>query len=462
MEQKKRRNQQPTGFDVGLLPPQAVEFEEAVLGAILQERDAITKAEKICADDFYRTENKTLFNALLSLKSENKPIDLLTVTQRLKKTGELDSVGGALYLTKLMAKVGSSANIEYHVEIIKQKSIARKLINFSYELQRMSYDESNDIADVTEFAEKLFTEVSTNTNSSEYANMVDSIHETLGYYAEIQRNRESGINNFIPTGLYNLNRVLNGGWCSPDLIVLGGRPGMGKTEFAVHFAKNAAIDGEVLFISIEMTKKQLITRMLLENEMIDFYRLKTGQLTHQEWEIINNKSGELSRLNLNIADDHNVRYLSEIKTLARKLHRKGQLKLLIIDYLQLIKTNMKFHTRDLEIGYITGELKNLAKELNVPVILLAQLNRPLKGTKVQAPKLEDLRESGNIEQDADIVIFIHRTVYYDANAVDEENNSLKNKGGLIIAKHREGVKDEIVMFQHDDRFKKIWDDRDAF
>jgi len=207
-----------------------------------------------------------------------------------------------------------------------------------------------------------------------------------------------------------------------------------------------------------MTKIQLIIRMITENEGIDFYRLKTGQLNNEEWSLIEEMVTKISRLKLHIADDHKVRYLSNIKSMSRRLARRGNLGMIFIDYLGLIRTNMKFGTRDLEIGYITGELKNLAKELNVPIMLLAQLNRPLKGAKVSSPKLEDLRESGNIEQDADIVIFPHRPSYYDSEAMDENGITWKNRGGLIIAKHREGEINTKVLFKHDNSFKKIFDD----
>lgn len=235
---------------------------------------------------------------------------------------------------------------------------------------------------------------------------------------------------------------------------------MGKTQFALHFAKAASeAEKHCLFVSIEMTAEQLIMRMLTEDERLNLYDMKTGQLGREEWICIDENIREIENNKLFIADSYHIRYLNSIKSLARKLHRTDQLDLLIIDYLQLIKTNQTFGTRDLEIGYITGELKSLAKELNTPVILLAQLSRPPKGTKVQIPVLSDLRESGNIEQDADKVIFPHRPSYYDTEAVESNGRRWKNRGVLIIGKDREGAKDEKVYFQTDDRFKKIWDDK---
>jgi replicative DNA helicase len=234
---------------------------------------------------------------------------------------------------------------------------------------------------------------------------------------------------------------------------------MGKTQLAVSFAKAAGANGnETLFLSLEMTKKQLIMRMINEQDGISFYNMKNGHLTNEEWQLIDHKITELEKLKINIADSVNVRYLHSIKSLVRKLHRQGKLSLVIIDYLQYIRTNTKFGTRDLEIGFITSELKALAKELNVPIILLAQLNRPPKGNHIVKPELSDLRESGNIEQDADVVIFPHRPSYYEESAVDEAGKSWTNRGILYMGKNREGEKNEKILFQHDDRFKKIWDD----
>ena len=234
---------------------------------------------------------------------------------------------------------------------------------------------------------------------------------------------------------------------------------MGKTQFALHFAKSASeAEKHCLFISIEMTVEQLIMRMLTEDERLNLYDMKTGQLGRDEWICIDENIRGIENNTLFIADNYHIRYLNNIKSLARKLHRTDQLDLLIIDYLQLIQTGMKFGTRDLEIGYITGELKSLAKELNTPVILLAQLSRPQKGTTIQIPVLSDLRESGNIEQDADKVIFPHRPSYYEPEATESNGRSWKNRGVLIIGKDREGAKDKKVYFQTDDRFKKIWDE----
>lgn len=445
-----------TQFDK--IPPQALDIEKAVLGALLLEKDAIEKISLV-PSDFYMIKHERIFFAIKRLHDKHKPIDSLTVVEELTAMEYLDEVGGAYEITLLVVGVSSTCNLEYHASIIKQKSIARKLISMSNEIQNMSYSPATDVGDIFEFIEKVYTDIAIGTSDSDASTIEDSLECTINYIQKLQNDANSGINTSIPTGLKELDKQLNGGFKAPDLIILGGRPSMGKTQFAVHFSKYASMsDNETLFISIEMTKIQLIIRMITEHEGIDFYRLKTGQLNNEEWQLIDDMVTKIAKYKLHIADDSQIRNLSNIKSLARKMSRKGNLKLLIIDYLQLIRTNLKFGTRDLEVGYITSELKNLCKELNIPCILLAQLNRPIKGAKVSSPKLEDLRESGNIEQDADIVIFPHRPTYYDKEAVDEEGNSWNNRGGLIIAKHREGEIGIRVLFKHDKAFKKIFDD----
>jgi len=446
--------------EYGKLPPQAIELEEIILGALISEKDAIEKIE-LEEDDFYSVKNQTIYSAILRLKENRSPIDMFTVVEELKRMNEIDNIGGSYAIALLCSKVVSAANLQYHANIIKQKSIARKLIAMSSEIQTMAYSEETDVADVLEFIEQNFTDISTGSTRTDASDISDSLNETLEYMQKLQFEAENGRPSAIPTGLVELDKQLNGGWKSPDLIVLGGRPSMGKTQFAVHFAKYATQNNyKTLFISIEMTKIQLIIRMLTENEAIDFYRIKTGQLSEQEWLEVDKMIKQISQMDLFIADDYKIRYLNNIKSLARKMARKNQLKLLIIDYLGLIRTNSKFGTRDLEIGYITGELKNLCKELNIPIILLAQLNRAEKGAKVRKPQLQDLRESGNIEQDADIVIFPHRPYYYDSDAIDSDGESWENRGEIIIGKHREGEINAIVRFRHDKVFKKIFDDVD--
>ena len=422
------------------------------------EKDAIEKIE-LDPIDFYKVAHQTIYTAIIRLRDNHNPIDMFTVVDELKRMNEIDNVGGAYTITMLSMKVGSASNIVYHSNIIKQKSIARKLIALSSDVQQMAFNENTDVADVLEFMEQNFTDISTGSTHTDASDISMSLSDTIAYMQKLQFEAENGRPAAIPTGLSELDKQLNGGWKAPDLIVLGGRPSMGKTQFAVHFAKNATEAGyPTLFISIEMTKIQLIIRMITENEAIDFYRIKTGQLSREEWIEVDKMVTKISKLDLFIADDFKIKYLNNIKSLARKFKRQGNLSLLIIDYLGLIETNSRFGTRDLEIGYITRELKSLCKELNVPTILLSQLKRAEPNSKVRRPILSDLRESGNIEQDADIVIYPHRPHYYDSEAMDNEGQSWENRGELVIAKHREGLINAVVKFKHDKAFKKIMDD----
>ncbi|MCL1933965.1 MAG: replicative DNA helicase [Candidatus Azobacteroides sp.] len=458
---KNNQTSQSLTFEQGRLLPQARELEEAVLSALMLEKDAYSMISDILTPEcFYDKSHELIFTAIRNLETDKKPIDALTVVERLRKDGNLEAAGGVIHISQLTQKVVSCAHLEYHARIVAQKYIARRLITLGADIQSMAFDETSDISDVLEFAESSFTEISTKSVSSDAVGMNKAIIETLDYAARIQKERDYGYLPYVRTGLKELNRKLHGGWRAPDLIIIAGRPGMGKTQFALLHASAAGYDGkDCLFISIEMTKIQLIIRYLLEDERINADHILSGQLTIEEWNVIDTKAGQLVKMKLYIADDYNVRNLNTIKSLARKKHREGKLKLMIIDYLQLIRTGMKFGTRDQEIGYITGELKNLAKELNIPVITLAQLNRPERGTVIKLPQLQDLRESGNIEQDADIVIFIHRPSYYDSEA-NENGISWRNRGILIIAKHRMGEKDAKILFSHDRAYKKILDDSD--
>jgi len=263
----------------------------------------------------------------------------------------------------------------------------------------------------------------------------------------------------ISTGISKLDDIFSGGFKAPDLIILGARPSAGKTQLSIHFAKSAAkCDKSVLFVSIEMTAVQLVNRMLLEDDRIYQRNLERGQMTDEEWQALDEQAGKIWNLKIQIADDSQIKYLANIKSEARKMKRLGKLDMIIIDYLQLIRTNLTFGTRDIEIGYITGELKSLAKELSVPIVLLAQLSRPVKGTVPKEPKMDDLRESGNIEQDADKIILIHRPSYYDIEAKDDSGLPWTGRGKLIVDKNREGERNVFVIFNHDKNFKKVWGD----
>jgi replicative DNA helicase len=461
----KQKNQSPTSdnrkiiIDYGRLQPQATELEQAVLGALMLDKDAYQVIDGILAPEmFYSPANEAVFRAIRSLSEKRQPVDMLTVLEALKTAGELETAGGPAYIASLTVGVAGSSNIEFHALIIAQKYLARKVILLTGEIQNRAYDETEDVADVIESLEAGLTEISVSRSYSEAIPMSEAVHNALEKAAKIQNDAQSGKSTAIPTGIGQLTRAFHGGWKAPDLIILAGRPSMGKTQVAVHFAKSAAMAGkDVLFFSLEMETTQLVNRILLEDDRINPYNLSTGQMSAEEWEAIDRRATEIWNLKIRIADSPEARYLDTICSESRRLKRKGTLDMIIIDYLgYVLVRNQKFERRQLEIARITGTLKSLAKELGIPVMLLSQLNRPVKGSEGKEPQLSDLRESGDIEQDADKCLFIHRPSYYD-----DENTEWKDKGKLIIAKYREGARDRFVKFYHDTNFKKIWGDGDT-
>ena len=782
-----QKKQSEQGLNLlGKVIPQAIDVEEAVLGALMTETKSFHRIEgKLSKEDFYLPKHQLIFEAMNNLSLRNEPIDILTIAEEIKKMGEIDTVS-PVEIVNLSSRVASSVHLEYHCSILNEKSLKRKLISVTSDIQNQSFDESIGASETLENLEKSFTDLNNKSSGYESIGINEAIQLAINKANQAQVDHQSGKITAIPTHLNALDRAFEGGWRSPDLIILGGRPSMGKAlrsdeviltpkgwvknidlkigdevvsidgkqsfvkgiypkgklktyevefsdgrvveccenhlwevnssrfrdktkvietkelirllslerykrrisiplfcgefgdekDFIIHpyilgvllgdgscgsslrwckpdkfiankisgiLDENHSVnelkynfysivgngnsnnllteydklglknkrsfekfipetylnssreqrlhllnglldtDGDVdkngaicfnstskqlandvqslcwslgykcsirkrksylygvrhkdsyrlvigshnpqelfslprkkeraiyrdikpltivsikekgvedcqcisvshprrlyitrdyivthntqhslsiamsaanagldcLFVSIEMTSVQLVNRLLLESDNISSYNLRTGQLRADEWQALDDRIGALTNKALHIADNHNIRYLSNIKTEARRLHRKGKLKLLIIDYLQLIKTNMRFERRQLEVAHITGELKALAKELEIPIIALSQLSRPAKGMAVKEPDLEDLREAGDIEQDADIVVFIHKPDYYNPSL-----SEWKNKGMLLIRKSREGVRNEGVMFEHDDRYKKIFD-----
>lgn len=447
---------------IGRLLPQSKEAESVLLGALLVESKAYQEIESIIKpSDFYDEKHAVVFNAISRLRSSRNPSDMITVMEELRKTGELDLIGGPMYLAQLTENVASAAHIVYHAQIIKDKARRRELIDLGNKILNQSFDETIPTGELLETIDRDTTSAITDSTSTQSVDMNTALELTMKRAVKAQEDRQNNINYLIPTGLTELDDSFCGGWSAPDLIVLGARPSMGKTQMALSFAKAAGRSGnDCLFVSIEMTLIQLVRRYILEDDRISLTNMKKGQMSAFEWEAFDQAINNFRDMNLFIADDYSIRYLSNIKSEARRLHRQGKLKIMIVDYLGLIRTNQSFGTRDLEIGYITSELKSLAKELNIPIVLLAQLNRKEKSSKVKEPQLEDLRESGNIEQDADKVLFIHKPDYYDKNAVEEIDGReipWRNRGLLIIAKDREGERNKPVIYHHDNRYKKIFD-----
>jgi len=453
------KNNPPLSINTHLVPPQAPELKAAVLGALLIETTAFQEVEDLLQpEDFYNPAHQTLYRAMLRLRNRRSPIDLLTVMEELSSQNELEGTGGPLFLTELTTHIASSAHIWYHAEIVKVKADLRRLIRIAAELYHRAHNAAEDPRELMEDFEKLLTEVFTGASGSLSSLLPDVLRQTIVQATQAAELHQAGKQVGIPTGLHKLDKALGGGWHAPDLIILGARPSMGKTQLALFFAKSAAQAGNhVLFVSGEMAATQLGGRYLLEDERIDPAHLRSGQMTPEEWNAMEETAGQLWDLPIHIAAGHEIRHLHHIRSEARRLKRKGQLQMMIMDHLGLTRTGQKFQNRYQEIGYITGELKNLAKELDIPILLLSQLSRPPKGTGIRMPQLEDLRESGDIEQDADVVLIIHKPDYYDADAVDSKGEPWKGRGKLFMAKNREGVRNSELIFYHDSRYKRIGD-----
>ncbi len=433
-------------FEKGKLPPQAIELEQAVLGAMLIDKKGVDDAIDILSPDaFYKTEHQHIYKAIFTLFKDSQPIDLLTVSDRLIKDGALQDAGGEVYLISLTQKVASSAHVEFHARIVLQKYIQRKLISISNEIIEEAYDETTDVFNLLDSAEtKLFeiTQGSLNKNSEIAESLVNQALKKIQDIANTE-----GMSG-LPSGFTKLDN-LTSGWQPSDLVILAARPGMGKTAFVMSMAKNMAIDFEVpvAIFSLEMSSVQLITRMISSETGLSSSKLKKGNLEPHEWEQLNVKVKKLASAPIFI-DDTPALSIFDLRAKARRLVSQHGVKIVIIDYLQLMTAGSSSKgggNREQEISTISRNLKALAKELNIPVIALSQLSRAVEtrgGSK--RPLLSDLRESGAIEQDADIVSFIYRPEYYGTlEWDDEEHTPCEGQAELIIAKHRNGGLENI-------------------
>lgn len=430
----------------GKIPPQAVDLEEVVIGAMMIDKKGIDDVIDILhADAFYDARHQEIYAAIFELFQNSQPIDLLTVSNLLKKKGKLDMVGGDFYLIKLTQKVASSAHIEFHSRIILQKYIQRKLISISSEIIESAYDETTDVFDLLDDAEgKLFEVTQGNLKkSSEDANSL--VKQALKKIQEI--GNKEGMSG-LATGFTKLD-ALTSGWQPSDLIIIAARPGMGKTAFVISMAKNMAINFShpVAVFSLEMSSVQLITRMISSETGLPSEKLRKGNLEAHEWEQLNVKVKQLSDAPIFIDDTPSLS-IFDLRAKARRLVSQHGVKIIVIDYLQLMTAGASAKgggNREQEISTISRNLKALAKELDIPVIALSQLSRAVEtrgGSK--RPLLSDLRESGAIEQDADIVSFIYRPEYYGMTEWDDdEHTPCEGQGEFIVAKHRNGGLDNI-------------------
>ncbi len=440
----------------GRIPPQAIELEEAVLGALMLEQNALTSVIDILKPEvFYKEAHQVIYAAIHRLFAKSEPVDILTVTNELKSSGELELIGGAYYITQLTNRVASTANIEYHARIITQKYIQRELIRISSEIIKDAFEDTTDVFNLLDKAEKNLFAVSENNFRRDYDNMQTLVREAI---QDIQKARDhEGNLRGTPSGFTDLDRV-TAGWQKSDLIILASRPGMGKTALVLSMARNIAVDFNipVAFFSLEMSSIQLVTRLISSETQLSASKLKKGNLENYEWEQLNAKIGKLIDAPLFI-DDTPALSIFELRAKCRRLKAQHNIQLVIVDYIQLMSTGGDNQgNREQEISAISRSLKSLSKELNVPIITLSQLNRSVETrTGSKRPILSDLRESGAIEQDADLVLFIYRPEYYKIDQ-DEDGNSTKGLAELIIAKHRNGALAEIKL-QFIDKFARFTD-----
>lgn len=444
---RKPRTEAPLKDEMGRMQPQALDFESAVVGALMIESDAYSMvSELLKPESFYDHRHQLIYQAVASLTLQQKPVDILTVAEELRVTGNLEEAGGLFYITELSRKVASSAHIEFHAKIIAQKYLARQLITYTSMIQTAAFDETQDVDDLMQEAEGKLFEISHNNLKKDYTQINPVIGEAYEMLkkAAAQSDGMSG----LASGFTGLD-AMTAGWQNSDLVIIAARPAMGKTAFVLSMAKNMAIDMRtpVAVFSLEMSNVQLVNRLISNVCEIDSKKIKSGQLESHEWAQLDSKVTRMYDAPL-FVDDTPSLSVYELRTKARRLVREHGVKIIIIDYLQLMNASgMSFGSRQEEVSTISRSLKGLAKELNIPIIALSQLNRGVEnreGAEGKRPQLSDLRESGAIEQDADMVCFIHRPEYYKIYT-DEKGNDLRGMAEIIIAKHRNGAVGDVLL-----------------
>jgi replicative DNA helicase len=415
------------------VPPQSLEAEESILSAILVDNDTLPEILEILSpQDFYRSSHQKLFTAITELFSKDEPVDLVTLTNILRKRGWLEGIGGAAYLANLVDTVPLAVNAQYYAKIIHEKACLRRLIEKTNVIAKRCFEDRGDVEGVIDFAESSIFEISEKKIRPAFYPIGKIIEVNIDALEERQGNK--ALVTGVPTGFTKFDE-LTAGLQKSDLVILAGRPGMGKTALALNIAKNSAVDTNipVAIFSLEMSKEQLSFRMLSSEARIDSSRLRRGFITQDDWIKITDAAGSLSQAPIFIDDSPNITVL-EIRAKSRRLKMENNIGLIIIDYLQLMKGRASAERRDLEISEISRSLKALAKELDIPVLALSQLNRKLEERSDKRPQLADLRESGALEQDADVVAFIYRDELYNK----DENNPNKGKAEIILAKQRNG------------------------
>lgn len=442
-----RNDQLSLDFQYAHVQPQAPEVEKAVLGALMIDRDAYYEvSELLRPESFYESHHQIIYEAIRQLSMNEKPIDVLTVTEQLSRNGNIQEIGGPAYIAELSSRVATSANIEYHANIVAEKYLSRQLITYSGTIGKKAFDETCDPKDVIAEAESILFEIAQTDMKKDYVHVSPLIKEASRIMMTASKNK--GDVTGISTGFKELDR-LTSGWQNSDLVIIAGRPAMGKTAFALSMAKNIAADLKMpmAFFSLEMNGVQLVNRLISNTCQIEGMKILNGSLNDEEWERFDQRIPHLMDAPLYIDDTPGLSVF-ELRTKAMRLVREKNVKLIMVDYLQLMNANgMRFNNRQEEVSTISRSLKILAKELDISVIALSQLNRGLEartGADGKRPMLSDLRESGAIEQDADMVVFVHRPEYFGL-LQGPNGEDYVGKEEIIIAKHRKGATGAVLL-----------------
>ncbi len=449
--QRRSKPEHISKFDHGgRIPPRDNDLEEAVLGALMLEKDAYTAVcDLLKPESFYEPANQKIYAAIQALGAAQQSIDMLTVTEKLRLQGDLEAAGGPLRISELTSRVASGAHVEFHARIVAQKYLARELIKFASQIEAQAFDESYDVDDLLQEAEGKLFEIS-QRNVKKDVTQIDPVINAAIEQIQTSANRASGLSG-LESGFHELDK-LTSGWQRSDLIIIAARPAMGKTAFVLSMAKNMAVTYNipVAIFSLEMSNLQLVNRLIQNTCEIEGEKIKSGKLSQMEWDQLMSRVKNLYSAPLFIDDTASLS-IFELRTKARRLVREHNVSFIIIDYLQLMNASgMKFGSREQEVSMISRSLKQLAKELNIPIVALSQLNRSVESRGADSkdgkrPQLSDLRESGAIEQDADIVCFIHRPEYYLRSGQDAAGNDIRGLAEFIVAKHRSGRVDDVKM-----------------
>lgn len=427
--------------------PQAVEIERVVLGALMVDSDAFSVvSELLKPETFYEPRHQKIYEAIRNMNMDERPVDIMTLNDELSKMGEIDKVGGVDYLMEISSQVASAAHVESHARILAEKYMQRQLIHFAGDIETKAYDSSVDVDELMQQAEGSLFQISQNNMKQDFTQVAPVVKSAVEILQRAASNK-GGLTG-IPTGYVGMDEITSG-WQASDLVIIAGRPAMGKTSFALSIAKNVAVDYGVPigFFSLEMNNVQLVNRLISNVCEVSGRKILNGQLDPSDWERLDKRIGRLTDAPIYVDDTPGLSVF-ELRTKARRLVREKGVKIIMIDYLQLMNANgMKFGSRQEEVSTISRSLKGLAKELDIPVLALSQLSRNVEnreGLEGKRPQLSDLRESGAIEQDADMVLFVHRPEYYHIYQ-DEKGNDLHGMAQIIIAKHRKGSTGDVLL-----------------